>query len=301
MKKIVLAVMLLTGMSTALSAGEFEENQKACDAGSASECFRLGMHYYTKNGVTQDYVKVAKLFGKACDGGYAEGCATLAFMYEAGQGVKQDDSQALELRGKACADGFAVACNNLGYIYREGFGVKQDYSTAAEFFSKACDGGNAEGCYNLGYIYYEGAKQDYSRAVELFARVCDGDNGSYDGSYGCYHLGDMYRKGHGVKQDKDKAVKFYTKACHEGILHACSNLGSGDASEHSKKNSSRNLRHFPFVCYENKSGDNVGNTLYSGCVRSSEKCTNIRKTHFGKYPNNLKAHEAFERCSKGNR
>ena len=38
MKKILLVVVLLMGMGAGLSAGEFEENKKACDDGNETAC-----------------------------------------------------------------------------------------------------------------------------------------------------------------------------------------------------------------------------------------------------------------------
>lgn len=54
-----------------------------------------------------------------------------------------------------------------------------------------------------------------------------------------------------------------------------------------------------YVCYENKimSGSNA---IYIGCSREENTCKSNGKYHFGKYPNDLKAHQAYGRCSKSN-
>ncbi len=41
----------------------------------------------------------------------------------------------------------------------------------------------------------------------------------------CNRLGLMYYEGHGVKQDREKAVLLYRKACEHGYMLSCNNLG----------------------------------------------------------------------------
>ena len=41
----------------------------------------------------------------------------------------------------------------------------------------------------------------------------------------CNHLGNIYQKGNGVKQDDAKAKKFYSDACNGGSARACYALG----------------------------------------------------------------------------
>ena len=60
----------------------------------------------------------------------------------------------------------------------------------------------------------------------------------------------------------------------------------------------RNSRIYPFVCYAKKIKTGTDKTIYQECVRSETKCNSIEKSHFGEYPNDLKAYEAFKRCSK---
>jgi len=39
---------------------------------------------------------------------------------------------------------------------------------------------------------------------------------------------------------------------------------------------------------------------YDGCIRSQYRCKSIGKHHFGRYPNDKKAHAAFDRCYYSN-
>lgn len=106
MKKILLAVMLLTG----LSASFFEENKKACDDGEARGCSNLGFMYLKGQIVKQNYTKAKELFKKACDGDDTSGCSMLGAIYEQGIGVKQDYLKAVELYGKSCTNGEVIGC-----------------------------------------------------------------------------------------------------------------------------------------------------------------------------------------------
>jgi len=80
MKKILLLTLLFLGTIIHLNAATFEENKKACDAGDAMGCSRLGFMYAKGKGVKQDNFKAKDLFGKACDGGITVGCNNYAIL-----------------------------------------------------------------------------------------------------------------------------------------------------------------------------------------------------------------------------
>lgn len=119
MKKILLAGILLLGMSLSLSAGNFEDAKKACDKGDGDGCGKLGFLYSSGQGVEQDDFKAVEFFGKACDAGDAGGCYNLGYSYESGTGVGQDDSKAKELYGKACDGGLTGGCENYAILNKK--------------------------------------------------------------------------------------------------------------------------------------------------------------------------------------
>lgn len=93
-----------------------EYYSKACDAGQAVICERLGEVYATGfvyNGLRagHDYSKGAEFFTKACNGGFGVGCAYLGEMYEKGIGVKKDTSKSLQLYTRACDFEVKEACS----------------------------------------------------------------------------------------------------------------------------------------------------------------------------------------------
>jgi hypothetical protein len=62
---------------------------------------------------------------------------------------------------------------------------------------------------------------------------------------------------------------------------------------------SRRTKVYPYVCYSGKVIVS-GRVIYNSCVRSQYACRSIGMYHFGKYPNDMKAHEAFKRCYVSN-
>ncbi|MFK5975287.1 MAG: hypothetical protein QM493_02155 [Sulfurovum sp.] len=63
---------------------------------------------------------------------------------------------------------------------------------------------------------------------------------------------------------------------------------------------SRHQSRFPFVCYDRRVriiSDNGNEYLtYKGCTRVNVSCKSTGRAHFGKYPNDYKAHQALRRC-----
>jgi hypothetical protein len=56
---------------------------------------------------------------------------------------------------------------------------------------------------------------------------------------------------------------------------------------------------FPYVCYDKRVKVTVDSKLYlmyKGCSRFDVSCKQLGRAHFGKYPNDLKAHQALQRC-----
>jgi TPR repeat protein len=80
------ACAFAAGVTLALLAcerwSETAHLQKACDAGDAEACSKLGQQYYSGKGVKEDRVKAVSLYQKACDGGSATGCFRLGFWHD---------------------------------------------------------------------------------------------------------------------------------------------------------------------------------------------------------------------------
>lgn len=62
---------------------------------------------------------------------------------------------------------------------------------------------------------------------------------------------------------------------------------------------SKHESRFPYVCYDKRVKmiiDNRMYLVYNGCARYNGNCKRLGRAHFGKYPNDLKAYEALQRC-----
>ena len=170
---------------------------------------------------------------------YAMGCC----LYE-GITTKPDKAKALEWWRRAAKQDFAEAYFNLAWCYENGDGVQKDFATALKMYNKAALAGEADAQYHLGCFYYDGNKpgtQDYAEAVKWFTRA--EKNGNLGGAA---MLGECYYRGNGVKQDRDQAFEWLSRAVEdeEGyinpramrLLSACYRFGRGTDIDQQRAN-----------------------------------------------------------------
>ncbi len=124
---------------------------KACEAGNADGCKKLGDLYLNGKGVNEDDEQAKTIFSRACDAGNGDGCSGLGLMYLDGKGFKEDDAKAFTMFSKACDEGSADGCDHIGDGYRYGWGVHKDKTKAKEFYEKACQMNYPQGCVDLRY------------------------------------------------------------------------------------------------------------------------------------------------------
>ena len=125
---------------------------KACEAGEARGCVRLGFLYQSGRGVEQDDEKAGKIYQKACDAVELIGFSSLASLYQ----NSGEHAKAAAIFEQACEKGFGLSCYNLAQIYEAGVGVAPDESKALNLYVKACERGYAVVCYYLGGMYADG-------------------------------------------------------------------------------------------------------------------------------------------------
>ena len=65
-----------------------------------------------------DEQKAAKIWQKACKAGEARGCVRLGFLYQSGRGVEQDDAKASKFYEKACDAGELSGCDSLASLHQ---------------------------------------------------------------------------------------------------------------------------------------------------------------------------------------
>jgi TPR repeat protein len=110
MRRILLALVLATTLTTAAAAGPFEDADAAyqrgdyatalrlwrplAEQGNAPTQYNLGLMYSSGQGVPQDYAEAMKWCRLAVEQGYARAQYMLGIMYANGRGVPQNDVQA---------------------------------------------------------------------------------------------------------------------------------------------------------------------------------------------------------------
>jgi hypothetical protein len=107
-------------------------------------------------------------------------------------------------------------------------------------------------------------------------------------------------KNHFGKYPTNKKVLEALDRCLNSKPKFIDNTQSKQNQIFSSKYSSRKNHYFPYVCYDRKRVINRSLIEYDGCVRSQYRCKSIGKYHFGRYPNDKKAHAAFDRCYYSN-
>ena len=82
--KLLAAALLALGLNQAVWAddvSDFRENLQAAEQGNAAAQFNLGVMYYQRQGVTQNYQHAFAWFQKAANQGYALAQYNLGVMY----------------------------------------------------------------------------------------------------------------------------------------------------------------------------------------------------------------------------
>lgn len=105
-------------------------------------------------------------------------------------------------------------------------GVTQDYRTALDWYEKSANQGNPVAQYNMAVILMVGVdfidyEKSKTKSVELFTKAANNKV-----ALAKYNLGVAHARGDGVKQDKDKAVQWFKKACESGVQEGCDSYDS---------------------------------------------------------------------------
>ncbi|MGM0596446.1 MAG: tetratricopeptide repeat protein [Myxococcota bacterium] len=177
---------------------------------------------------------------KTCKKGSPSACMTLSKFFRRGWGVDKNLDLAAKFQKKAysryqkiipiwkknCQKGQGKFCLDLGMAWRDGLGVKKDKDKAMEFFKKAlsisknkCEQKNAAACYTCGRIHQMGVlagrgkkekpqPEEVKKAMKYYKQACE-----YKNSRACYSVGKLHRDGIGVERNREKALKFFNKAC----------------------------------------------------------------------------------------
>ncbi len=134
--------------------------------------------------------------------------------YTDGDIVPRDLQQAVKWYSKAAEAGHAPAQYRLGNFFEKGHGVEADPATAAKWYEKAATQGNALAMHNLAVLNAMGVVSgdaDMVAAIDWFEKAAN--LGVKDSQV---NLGILYTKGMGVKEDLEKAYKWFAIASKGG-------------------------------------------------------------------------------------
>ena len=124
------------------------------------------------------------------------------------------DGKCLEYMKKMADAGRPEAYVQLAEMFLHGWGVNKNVDMAMELYQRSADAGEITAYGFMGIVYYEGEDrpQDYKKAYELFMKAGEKSDEVL------YKIGEMYRLGQYVKQDREKAREYYQKVVDKGEL-----------------------------------------------------------------------------------
>ncbi len=195
-----------------------------------------------------DFTRALALYTQLAEQGDADAQTSLGFMYQNAQGTQKDTALARLWYEKAAQKKQPYALFNLALLHsvsdqfkayelfleaavlevppaqyevalmlERGLGCMRNYSEAAFWYEEAAKRGHAEAFNNLGVLYKEG----HGVAPDMDrAFQCFKRASETDLPTGHYNLGLMYDQGLGVKQDNDKALELCRRAAHGGHTKA---------------------------------------------------------------------------------
>lgn len=162
--------------------------------------------YYYGQGVEINYKKSFDLYEGLCERGVYNMCPILSHFYTDGVGMKQNIKKGKEILEKLYYDKYPEGWANLAALYEsDQYGMK-DEKKATELYTIACkDDPKSPSCDKIGGT---------SKRLEFFCteKKC---------GYSCVELADTY-----YRNDLEKKLYFYNKACEIGFERACGQIAS---------------------------------------------------------------------------
>lgn len=198
-----------------LDAGKWYK--AAAEQGHTKSQTMLGRWYAVGIGVSQSYDKSAFWFKKAAEQGDLEAQYELGVNYASFKKY----SEASDWFLRAAKQGHINAMLQLGLLYEEGKGVSQDSEIANTLFQEVTSNEQVKGeaFFQLGTKYLIddfGVPQDYVVSTKWFRKAAELGHTSSQ-----FILASSYLDGHGVRQNKSEAKKWFGKNCDGGDQRGC--------------------------------------------------------------------------------
>lgn len=190
--------------------------------------YTLGLMYLQGREVDQDNKQAISWLGKSSKQGYSLAAYRLGKIYLDDNVAKADLTLAVKHITQAAKKGYSPSQYLLGTLYQSGKqGVTKNKETAMKWFRLAAGQGhkmakltlakfsaaNAQAVFNKGFRFLQ--SKDYKQAAQLFSVAAE--QGLADAQY---NLGELYKKGRGVKRNKKTAQRWYKAASAQGHVKA---------------------------------------------------------------------------------
>lgn len=173
MKRSLILVLFSTAFIIACGANKsvIKNNVSGGDAEAkfiSEECCVKSEEVY------KNFTEAANRIEKLFEQNNADAQYKLGIRYYTGDGVEKNHSEAVKWFRKAAEQGNAEAQYNLGVCYEKGEGVDKNFAEAAKWYRKVAEQGDANAQRNLG-LYYIQEKRDNVRGYAwIFLSVKNG-------------------------------------------------------------------------------------------------------------------------------
>jgi TPR repeat protein len=135
--RILLSVVLATGVGQSLGQSELGALLALAEAGDPEAQYSLGLVYYEGRGTARSDEEALKWFRASAERGLASAQAYVGFMYDNGRGVPENAAEAMLWYRRSAEQGVPMAQASLAYMYLEGRGAGADVQAAYVWFALA--------------------------------------------------------------------------------------------------------------------------------------------------------------------
>lgn len=214
--------------------------ENTCGKGDASACVE-GAMLAGEGGadLAADVARARGLMEKACALKQPDGCGMAGVMLIQGMGGAADGAKGLAYIQQACEAGRAASCGDLGLVYLQGLGgLKADAARGKTLLEQGCKAGHTQSCEAVKVLaqapaqppakknFYAEAREN-ERLAHAAAAACD----ARPEKVTCAEAGRRYLRPSAflIPTDKERAIRYFGKACEAGDGPSCVEAASGAA------------------------------------------------------------------------
>lgn len=173
MKRSLMLVLFSTAFIIACGANKsvIKNNVSGGDAEAkfiSEECCVKSEEVY------KNFAEAANRIEKLFEQNNADAQYKLGIRYYTGDGVEKNHSEAVKWFRKAAEQGHASAQYNLGVCYEDGEGVDKNLAEAAKWYRKVAEQGDANAQRNLGLYYIQEKRDNVIGYAWIFLSVKNG-------------------------------------------------------------------------------------------------------------------------------